>query len=380
MAHEAGHIVRPDHAVLQQLGAADDALKRGLQLMGDVGGELAAVALGVGLLGDVEGQQHRAHHLAVGLDTGHVELVLAAVALHTGLAVAGVHGIVEGVADGAAALHGQQRLAHAGRIGVEHGAGGRVHAEDGAAVIHQYQALGHAGGDLFKLLGPAAQRTQLIVDLTPLVLQSAQQGRKLLIGVVFQGVLQVQGVQGAGDAAGHAAGQNAGEDQGHGDDRQDGGEHTQKQHAHGDAAGGQAQDRAVRQAAGVVEGLFQQSGAVTAGLTGAVGQGLTDLLALGVVLHGRSVSLRIIEHRAVGAKPGDAVIVGVQLGQIGLAVAGLHGRSGDGQLIPELLLLDMAEIGVQCAHDNDQTGQQHRKPHRHGGAKYLFCHMVSSQR
>ena len=60
--------------------------------------------------------------------------------------------------------------------------------------------------------------------------------------------------------------------------------------------------------------------------------------------------------------------------------AGLHGRSGDGQLIPELLLLDMAEIGVQCAHDNDQTGQQHRKPHRHGGAKYLFCHMVSSQR
>ena len=55
-------------------------------------------------------------------------------------------------------------------------------------------------------------------------------------------------------------------------------------------------------------------------------------------------------------------------------------RSGDGQLIPELLLLDMAEIGVQCAHDNDQAGQQHRKPHRHGGAKYLFCHMVSSQR
>ncbi len=380
MAHEAGHVVRLDHAVLQQLGAADDALKRGLQLMGDVGGELAAVALGIGLLGNVEGQQHRAHHLAVGLDAGHVELVLAAIALHTGLAVAGVHSVVERVADGAAALHGQQGLAHAGRIGVKHGAGGRVHAEDGAAVVHQHQALGHAGGDLLELLGPAAQRTQLIVDLTPLVLQTAQQRRELLVGVIFQGVLQIQGIHGLCDAAGHAAGQDPGEDQRHSDDRQNGGEHTQKQHAHGDAAGGQAQDRAVRQQPGVVEGLFQQGGTVTAGLTGAVGQGLTDLLALGVVLHGRGVSLRIIEHRAVGAEPGDAVVVGVQLGQIGLAVAGLHGRGGDGQLIPELLLLDAAEVGVQRAHDDDQTGQQHRKPHRHGGAKYLFCHMVSSQR
>ena len=73
MAHKAGHILRLHHAALDQLGAAHDALQGRLQLVGDVGGELPAVALGVLLLCHVEGQQHRTYRLAAGLDAARIQ-------------------------------------------------------------------------------------------------------------------------------------------------------------------------------------------------------------------------------------------------------------------------------------------------------------------
>ena len=173
--------------------------------MGDVGGELPAALLRRLLLGDVEGQQHRAQHVFAGPDAGDIELINAARALHMDLAVAGGHGFLQCGADVPAAVHRQEILAQAGLVRLENPAGGGVDAQHGPGVVQQHQALLHMGGDLLELVGPAAQVRQLAVDLPPLDVDAAQQGGQLLIGVVFQGVLQIQGVQGRGDASGQAA-------------------------------------------------------------------------------------------------------------------------------------------------------------------------------
>ena len=380
MPHEPGHVVGLHHAVLQQLRAADDALQGRFQFMGHVGGELPSVPLGKGLLRHVEGQQHRAHSLAVGLDAGHVELILPSALLHACLSVAGLHGIPQGAAHRHVTLHRQQRLSHTALVRVEGGAGRRVDAQHRAAVVHKHQALRHAGGDLREFLRLPPQGAQLVVDLPPLVLQPSQQGRKLLIGVILQRMLQIQPVQRLYDAPGHLPRQHRRQDEGRGDDQQDGRQHADQQHAHRHPAGGQTQHCAVRQPLCVVQHLLQQRGAVPAGLAHTGLQCLPHLLPLGVVLHGGRVRPGVVQHRAVSAQPRDAVILGLQLAQIRRAAALLHGRRGDVQLVPQLLLLHMAEIPVQRTHDDDQTCQQHRKPHRHGGAEYLFRHALSSQR
>ena len=57
MADEARQILGLDHAVFDQLGAADDALQRRFELVRDIRRELAAVALGKLLLRDVIREQ-----------------------------------------------------------------------------------------------------------------------------------------------------------------------------------------------------------------------------------------------------------------------------------------------------------------------------------
>ena len=80
--------------------------------MGDVGGELPAVALGVLLLCHVEGQQHRTHRLAAGLDAARIQLVLLAIALAAQLAVAPPSGPSQCKAQFMAAVHRQEVPAH----------------------------------------------------------------------------------------------------------------------------------------------------------------------------------------------------------------------------------------------------------------------------
>ena len=116
-------------------------------------------------------------------------------ALHMDLAVAGGHGFLQCGADVPATVHRQEILAQAGLVHLENPAGGGVDAQHSPGVVQQHQALLHMGGDLLELVGPAAQVRQLAVDLPPLDVDAAQQGGQLLIGVVFQGVLQIQGIQ-----------------------------------------------------------------------------------------------------------------------------------------------------------------------------------------
>ena len=171
--------------------AADDALQGRFQLVGNIGGEFAAVLLGLLLLGDVEGQNDR----AAGLDARQVELVDARVAVHPEGAVPAAHGLLDRRAHLNTALNGQEILPDAGRIRVEQLLRRRVDAQDRPAVVQQHQPLLHAAGDLGKLVGPALQLAELAVDLVALAVDAAQKRRQLLIGIVVQRVLQIKVVQ-----------------------------------------------------------------------------------------------------------------------------------------------------------------------------------------
>ena len=249
MAHEAGHILRLHHAALNQLGTAHDALQGGLQFVGDVGGELPAVALGVLLLCHVEGQQHCTHRLAVGLDAAHIQLILPAITLAAQLAVALLTGCLHRKAQLMAAVHRQEVTAHTALVRLKEPAGGVVDAEHRPLLVQQHQTLLHTAGDLGELVGLLPQGPQLGVDLLMLVVDAAQKRSQLLVGVVFQRMLQVQPVQGIHDAAGQAAGHEPGEDQRRHQHHQHGLDHSQRQHPGGGTADGDTQHRAVRQAA-----------------------------------------------------------------------------------------------------------------------------------
>ena len=377
MTDEAGHILRLDHAVLQQLGAADDALERRFQLVRDVRRELAAAALGEGLRGHVEGQQHRADHLAVGLDAAEVELVLAPAALGADLAVPVGHRRAEREAHGVLTVHGQEILPDARARHAEERLRGGIDVQHRALFVEQHEPLVHAGGDLCEFVCFLPQLGELGVDLSALAVDAPQERRELLIGVVFQRMLEVERVERLDDALGQTAREQAREHEQHDHDEQNGLERSEQQRAHRGAAGGQAQHGAVREAARAVNGLLQQRRAVAARAARAGLQRLADLLALKMVLHLRGVRLRVVEHRAVGGDPGDAETVGLDFLQIGRAV-GLHGCCGDAQLVAELVLLHPLIEAVEAAHDEQQAAREHRDADGENGAEDLSGQFFSA--
>ena len=232
-----------------------------------------------------------------------------------------------------AAVHRQEVTAHTAVVRLKEPAGGVVDAEHRPFLVQQYQTLLHTAGDLGELIGLLPQGPQLGVDLLMLVVDAAQKRSQLLVGVVFQRMLQVQPVQGIHDAAGQAAGHEPGEDQRRHQHHQHGLEHSQRQHPGGGTADGDTQHRAVRQAASHVQGLLQKGIRVAATFAAAVFQGLLHLLTAGVVLHGGHVRhLRIIQHPAVGGDPRQAEPLRRKALQIG-RTAVFHAADGEAQFI-----------------------------------------------
>ena len=379
VAHEAGDILGLHEAVFQELGAAQDALEGGLQLVGDVGGELPPGPLGALPVRDVEGQDHGADGLAVGVDAAEVELVVPAVPLLPELAVAAVHAGAEGQAHVMAPVHGEEVLAGLALLGAEDPPGGGVDAEDGALGVQEDQALPHAAGDLAELVALAAELRELAVDLLALAVDAAQQWRELLIAVVLQGVLQVQGVEGLHDPLGKAAREERAEGQGRREDDEQGLQRPQKEAGRGGPARGEAEDRPVPQALGPVHGLLQQRGGGAAVRALAVGQGVLDLLAAGVVFHGGGVRLAVIEDGAVPGHPGDADGAGGQGLQV-IEAPPLHRRGGELQLLPQLPLLQIAEVGVEDAHDGGEAREERHRRRQQDGSKDLSGHGLPSRR
>ena len=349
------------------------------QLVGDVGGKLPAVALGKGLLRHVEGQQDRTRRPAAGLNAADVQLVLPSAPLQTVLAVAAVQCAADGGADLGAALHRQEILIQAGAVRAEQLLGRRVDAQNRPLFVQKHQALLHAAGNLGKFVVFPPQLLQLAVNLPALAVDAVEQRRQLLIGVIFQRGLQIQRLQRRHDTAGNPAGQHIGQNQSRQKHQNDGLQHPHDQHAQSGAADGNAQDRAVREPACAVEGLFQQGLGIAGAFAAAALQSLPDLLPVGVVLHGLRVGAGVAEDPAVGVDPGQTIILRVQTLQI-VAAAQLHSLRRKAQFIPELVLLHPLKIVVKAAQNDDQAGQQHCPRREHDGLKYLLCHFGTSHR
>ena len=379
VADEARQILGPDHAVFDQLGAADDALQRRFELVRDIRRELAAVALGKLLLRDVKGQNDRAEEFPVGRDAADIELIHVARALGAHLTVAVRSGGLNGGADLVAALDGEKIPADALRVRAEERLRRGVDAQDAAVLVEQDKALAHTAGDLREFVGLFAQLAQLRLDLDVLVVDALEQRRELLVGIVVERVLEIEAVERVDDAPRQPSGQQAGENERHDEHDQQRLDHADGDHADRRAADGNAQHRAVVQTLGVVHGLFHERRGIARALAGAGRQRLTDLGAQGVVLKALGVGLRVVQDAAVGRDPCQAAAVGRQLGQI-VRAAVLDGRCGETQLVAQLVFLHAAEIIVQKAHDDQQARQQHAPGHEQDGLKDLFGHVVASMR
>ena len=95
-------------------------------------------------------------------------------------------------ADLRAALDRQKVLSHTAFVRFKQPLRHRIDAEHLTPLIEQDQPLLHAAGDLCELIVSALQLGKLQIDLAPLLIDSAKEWRQLLIGIVFQRVLQIQ--------------------------------------------------------------------------------------------------------------------------------------------------------------------------------------------
>ena len=376
MADEARHVFRGDHALLDQLGAADDALQRRFQFMRYVRGKLAAVALGVFLLGDIERQQHRAHSRAVRIDARDIKLIRAPAALAANLAVTVGHGARDRRAHLVAALDSQEIPADAGSVRLQKLLGRKVHAQHAALLIQQHERFAHAAGDLREFVRLLPQRAHLTRNFQMLAVDPVQKRRKLFIRVVIERIFQIERVQRLDDASGKPARKRARENQRHGEYDQNRPQHPQRKHADRIGADGNAQHRAVGQPLRVIKRLFQQRRGIAHVFSLARLHRGFDFRPGGVVFQRFAAGLRVIAHVAVRVHPGQAVAVGMQLFKKRFAFA-LHRDSGQVQFVLHLIFLHAAEILVQAAHDNPQACNQHGGRHKQDGPENFARHVVS---
>lgn len=91
-----------------------------------------------------------------------------------------------------------------------------------AAVVQQDKPLAEAAGDLGEFVGSALQLAQLCGDLLMLAADAAKEGRKLLIGIVIERMIEVEVIERARRCGARGGGKDGREDKRrdqHGEDR-----------------------------------------------------------------------------------------------------------------------------------------------------------------
>ena len=171
-----------------------------------IGGELPAAALRVLHVGHIHSQNHQADGLIPGGNPAQEKLIGSSLPLSFQLTVACFEGGLHRGGHLGPAVHGTEGSAHAGFIRGKEPPGCRVQTQHRPAAVQQHQPLVHILGDLIEFVGLSPETLQLIFDLFVLLMDAHQQRRQLLIGVVFQGVLQIQMVQWLHDLAGYPVG------------------------------------------------------------------------------------------------------------------------------------------------------------------------------
>ena len=258
MPDEARHILGLDHAVFNQLGAADDALQRRFELVRYICRKFAACLLGGLTLGDVKAQKHRADGLAAGVDAADVKLIDTPGKLGARFAVSGVLRAGNCLRNVQTPVEREKILPYAAVFRAEELSGSGVDAQNRALVVKQDKPLGHTLRDVGEFVGFALQLQKLIVNLAVLALDAAQKGRDLVVGVCIERVVQIDGVERLDDAAGKAPGKKRAENYGGKRNNQNRLEHAQKQDRQRLAQNADAKHCAVRQALCHVDRLFQK--------------------------------------------------------------------------------------------------------------------------
>ena len=173
-----------------------------------------------------------------------------------------------------------------------------------ALPVQEQKALGHVVGEGGKLGLPLLEQVHLLLDGVVLPLQAGEEGGELVVGLTVLRVLQIQAQNRLDQPLGQPGGQHRREQQRQNQDDQNGLDHGDEQQPHRLLGAGQTDHRPVGEPLGDIQGLLRQSGGEALGGARLRGQGLPDLLPVGVVLHGGGVRLIVVEDCAVGGHPG----------------------------------------------------------------------------
>ena len=209
-----------------------------------------------------------------------------------------------------------------------------------------------------------------------LAVDAFQQGLNFLIGLVLQGMLQIQIVEGAGDPLCHPASQQRRQGNGKQRHQRHGCQHSQHQIGRGGLIQRNPQYRAVGELLRLIDGSPGQGVGVADRGAVAGFHGIPDFLPGAVVFHGGFIAFAVVDHRSVGVHPGqpEPVVPGcLQIGKPGQLRAG----GGQVQFIPQLPALDAVKIIEKHTNNHTQAAKQHHHSHKQGGAKNLSCHSVS---
>ena len=200
LAEKMRNVLGLDDAVCQKLRAAGDGVQRRLQLVRDVGGELAAQLLGLLLLGGIEHQEHGAGDLIAGGDGACVEPVAHTAEARVRLAVLAAERLFAQLAQLRHGADGADILADAVAAYVEDVRCRAIDAQHVALLVEQNQTLGHVAGRGLELVAAAAQLGLLLAQLILLASELIGQRLKLGVGLDPVGIVKAQLVEGPYDA------------------------------------------------------------------------------------------------------------------------------------------------------------------------------------
>ena len=187
---EGNDVGRLCDTCLDDLGVAHDARQRRFQLVRNVCGELLPLLFGLLALGDVNDEQHGGVACAVLSDRAGRERPDTAVFLHSRVRASAAERLLDRFDIGRVAA--QRQIIAGGLILRKQLMDDIVREQNVAGGGEQHQTLVHACGDVVEFGLTAAQLIHLDADAAVLAVDAVQQGRKLVVCLVFQRIMQVE--------------------------------------------------------------------------------------------------------------------------------------------------------------------------------------------
>ena len=189
------------------------------------------------------------------------------------------------------------------------------------------------------------QFQSLVAKLPLLAINAPEKGGDFSVTLVGQGGIQIDVIEGRNNFPREPNRKEHREEESHRKDDTNGLCHPQKQQKNRALGTGQAQDCPVRQALGAVEQTVHQGIRIAPAAPIALCHGLGHLFPLQMVRHFLSVRFAVIQDRAVGSDPGDAVVF---QGEALEVIAALVGNPLGSQacLYSQLRLLDVGKMGI----------------------------------